>query len=406
MKVAVIGASAHSTPALFDSTVRFDDLGVRFALVARSRERLGAVSRAIGLINAHRSDEVLHEVVHIDDLEAAVDEASVVIVQIRTGGHAARNWDESFPLNYGQCGDEGLGMGGLAAAWRTWPDLRALLSRIASTGTRAHILLLTSPVGILTRCALHDFPQLNIYGICELPWTTVVNMCSAPVFAASSLTFSYLGVNHLGWLSNVKYAGRTVLDASGVMPLKYVALADDRQLVLSQQRAKLSRAIELAHHSTIAFGTYAQGSLSEILTVVRSRATPWYAEAVVPFIAGIAGEACDRSFFLTHRNEGYCPDLSDDAVVEMPFAMRSGRLERQPLTLWERRDITERVRSLVQYEVVATDAVLRRDGELLGAAIRSHPWLGGFIIDRRLMEDVVAEPPPIEARSYLTKVAS
>jgi alpha-galactosidase/6-phospho-beta-glucosidase family protein len=267
-------------------------------------------------------------------------------------------------------------------------------------------LLLTSPIGILTRCALHDFPQLNLYGICELPWTTLAAICGAPLEGADSVTFSYLGVNHLGWLSNVRHAGRTVLVASDAVPLKYTALFDERERVLSKQRTKAGRAMELARHSEAAFRTYARGSASEIRTIVRSRPTPWYAEAVIPFIAGIAGEACDHSFFLTHRNAEYCSALSDEDVIEMPFRMRSGRLERQMLGSWERHDITERVRALVQYESAASDAVLGRNRELLAAAIGRHPWLDDMAISYRLIEDIVAEPPPLDARSHSGKVAS
>ena len=55
------------------------------------------------------------------DLDAAVADADVVLLQLRIGGQAARGLDETFPLECGCVGQETTGAGGLAKALRTVP---------------------------------------------------------------------------------------------------------------------------------------------------------------------------------------------------------------------------------------------------------------------------------------------
>jgi alpha-galactosidase/6-phospho-beta-glucosidase family protein len=56
-------------------------------------------------------------------------------------------------------GDEGLGPGGLSAAWRAWPEIKRLMSEIRQHAPQAFVLLLTSPVGLLARVSINEFPE-------------------------------------------------------------------------------------------------------------------------------------------------------------------------------------------------------------------------------------------------------
>ena len=56
-----------------------------------------------------------------DDLDAAVADASFVLLQLRVGGQAARLRDETIPLACGCIGQETTGAGGFAKAMRTVP---------------------------------------------------------------------------------------------------------------------------------------------------------------------------------------------------------------------------------------------------------------------------------------------
>jgi 6-phospho-beta-glucosidase len=392
LKTVVIGASAHSTPALFDTACRLDERAFSFVLVGRNRERLEGVGRAVDAIAAGRGYRARQQRLPMDGLDAALPGADIVIIQIRTGGYEARDWDEHFPTHYGQCGDEGLGLGGLAAAWRTWPDLRSILARLVAAESKALVLLLTSPVGILTRLALDEFPQLRLYGICELPWTTLSELCGDAGEAAAAY-FSYIGVNHVGWLSDVRTRTGVRLDPAQVLPLKYVALGEARDRILRERSARPSRAQDLERLAKDAFRAYEHGAHGQIIAAVRKRATPWYAHALAPLLTELAGGATGVTFFLTGRNDGYCSWLDDREVIEMPFRVRSSHLERTVLRSWRREDIRTTFASFVAYEARAAEAVRRRDPDQLATAIRLHPWLHGVAVDAALLRDVLLEAP-------------
>src|SRR6202041_4183335 len=81
--------------------------------------------------------------------------AAAVLIQLRVGGQAARNRDETWPLDYDCVGQETPGAGGLAKALRTVPlvlDIAERARQRADPG--AWIIDFTNPVGIVTRALL------------------------------------------------------------------------------------------------------------------------------------------------------------------------------------------------------------------------------------------------------------
>ncbi len=390
MRTAIVGGSAQSTPALFDTAWALGTPQFSFEIIGRSQSRLAAVRRAIECVALEREFAVDCRIATVDMLDAAIEVADVVLVQLRAGGYPARAYDETFPHRYGLCGDEGLGVGGLAAAWRTWSELRPILSTIARRNPGARVILLTSPIGILTRCARSAFPSLSVFGICELPWTTLTRLCANASVDAAAATYSYAGINHLGWFSDVRAGSRTIVTAQDIYPLKYVRLNDAPADVLSEQLAAVPRGRELADMASDAFATYKNGSPTDVLAAVRRRETPWYAHAVAPLLRSFAGDDTGVSFFLTAKNAGYHPRFDDDDVVEMPFIVRNGKLERVRPKAWQRDDIADTLLRLINYERQAAQAVLSGNISTLRTALRAHPWLDGHAVTDQLVADVVA----------------
>ena len=165
-----------------------------------------------------------------------------------------------FRVKFGLCGDEGLGVGGLSAAWRVWPPMRTLLGLIRDNCGAAKILMLSSPVSILVRAASVIFPELCVLGVCELPWTTLKQICELLRIVADAISFDYAGINHVGWFYGIHLGSRDLLleycnvlgheqgfptaeriqKSSGV-PLKYLRLHYDAAEVLKEQRNRSSR---------------------------------------------------------------------------------------------------------------------------------------------------------------------
>ena len=347
MKLVIIGGSSHSTPALFavPAVARIADR-LEVVLSGRSRHRLATVERAILEIMAHPPVLAL-AVVGSAELHAGVDGADVILIQARYGGYEGRARDETFPLKYGICGDEGLGPGGLAAGWRAWPELSALLATFADSAPNAIVLMMTSPVSLLVRCARECYPDINTVGICELPWATLQAVCERVEVAPDRVRFCYAGVNHLGYFYSIldgdrdlvrEFADRDTfgsgyptpaqIERFGAVPLKYLRLHHESTAVVAEQRAaSVPRGAELLDVQAHAFKALERGNRDKILAVLARRPTPWYDQAVAPLLSALIEGRSQTRFFLTVRNDEYYPNLEKSEIVEIPHVMVGGVLK-------------------------------------------------------------------------------
>ncbi|HEY6486759.1 MAG TPA: hypothetical protein VIX83_10285 [Candidatus Cybelea sp.] len=394
MKIAIVGGSAASTPALF-MTPELRSLAPELdvTLIGRSEDRLTAVRRAIDMLSSGHVTS--RSATDFADLPGT----DIVILQARYGGYDARARDESFPLRHGLCGDEGLGPGGFAAAWRSWPQLSRALEEIHVRCPRAKILLMTAPLSLLVRCATSAFPSLDVVGICELPWVTLCAACASLRVPVARVTFSYAGVNHLGWFDEVsadgtnlvaQYAatcGEASFPTSGLIrstnaiPLKYLSLHYEPDVTLRRQRTQPPRATELRSIQQAAMTTFASAGREEIVEALARRPTPWYSDAVAPYVGALAGLPASTTFFLSRRNEGFLPFLAAEDVLEQPFVFEDGtrrRLERRT-NLAPR--LLQTLEHFVRYERLAARAVLAdRIGDCANV-LAEHPWLEGRGVD-------------------------
>src|SRR5450755_4593243 len=155
MKLAVVGGGSTYTPELVDGMARLRDQLPLEELVlvdpdAQRLELVGGFSQRIMAAYDHPA-----KVSWPSDLDAGIDAADAVVLQLRVGGQAARQRDETWPLDCGCVGQETTGAGGLAKALRTVPlvlDLAERARRRASPS--AFIIDFTNPVGIVTRALL------------------------------------------------------------------------------------------------------------------------------------------------------------------------------------------------------------------------------------------------------------
>lgn len=374
MILTVLGGSAHSTPVLVRClTQTFSDEPVTVRLVGRNRQRLTAVARASRLLAAFSS--VAIEEHDWANWPAAVRQSDAVLIQVRPGNYEGRAFDETFPLEFDIPGDEGLGPGGLSAAWRSWPLLRELIAGIRLNAPGKPVLLLTSPGSLLVRLAGQD-----VVALCELPWTTLCSICGSSDQARRA-TFDYYGVNHIGWLYNVRVDGEELPLTAGATfppqalvrrarawPLKYLRLHYCPADVLREQkRAPAARAHELAHIAEQAFAVFTHGSLNEIISVLRARKAEWYGDAVVPLLAAYRGYETSMPLFLTAN--------SKHDTRERCYRAVRGRLIVEEPSADPPREVADTVARFVQYENAAALAVELCSEELAVEALSLHPWI-------------------------------
>ena len=135
MKIAVVGGGSTYTPELVDGFARLRESGLsvdELVLIDPAAERLAVV----GAFAARIFDHYGHpgRVTWTADLDAGLDGADVVLIQLRVGGQNARISDETFPLDCGCVGQETTGAGGLAKALRTVPVVLDVAERAAPAG--------------------------------------------------------------------------------------------------------------------------------------------------------------------------------------------------------------------------------------------------------------------------------
>ena len=399
MKVVILGGSAQSTPTLFAYLSGIKDVpAVHITLVGRNRTNLTSIARAAKLLINDAPIRVDHSGFQPRELDAALAGADVVLLQVRVGGYAGRDFDESFPLKYGVCGDEGLGPSGLAAGWRAWPEIQQLLDRVSAVAPEALVVILSSPLGILVRATTQIFPQLKAVGICELPWTTLQDVCNSVGANVGEVSFKYFGINHLGWFYQISQdrrdlvqefarvlrestgfpSGQLIEEWSGV-PTKYLRLHFEPESVIEQQRnSSKTRAKVLDDLSHKAFTVFAGGNADEIKLVLGSRPAPWYPHAIGPLLLALMGQTTSQiravPFFLSVPNDGFYAEQQEDDVLEIPHIVDDGQLKRLSHNHSVPSRIAELTSRFVTFERLATTAILNRDTILVQRAFEAHPW--------------------------------
>jgi 6-phospho-beta-glucosidase len=130
MKLAVIGGGSTYTPELIDGIARLaGEVKVsEIVLVDPDEGRLAVVGPfAARIMRAYGHPARLHWTARLDE---GLDAAGAVLLQLRVGGQAARQRDETWPLECGCVGQETTGAGGLAKALRTIPLVLEISERI------------------------------------------------------------------------------------------------------------------------------------------------------------------------------------------------------------------------------------------------------------------------------------
>lgn len=397
MKVVVLGGSGQSIPNLFAyfSRVRRSlPAGLEIVLLGRSRERLDAVLRASRLLVEGTNVAVRAARLGPRSLPAALEGADLVLLQARVGGYEGRDFDESLANAFGLWGDQEIGPGSLAAAWRSWPRLERLLEAVALASPRAPVLVLSSPVTLLVRASRLRFPALRTLGICEVPLSTLAEVARATGVRAKDIGFGYHGVSHFGWFYDLEFAGRDLAreyfaSAAGrdqrgtwwsrlpAVATRYVQVLDRGEEAVREQRSQgPSRGQALRAIRRRSMQVFAHGSPAEIRSALGLRPAPWFDRAIGPLLLALAGARSIRpTVFLSAPNRGTHGPLEEDDVVELPHNVWRRALERSPALGRAPARVRAEIGLHVTFQRAATEAFMTRDPRRLSAAFELHPWV-------------------------------
>jgi 6-phospho-beta-glucosidase len=409
MVITVVGGGVFA-PRLCEALARALDIPeLELRLAARRPERLRVI--------AHQSAARLAlqrpgwSVQGLPSLEAALENASIVILLVRVGGLEARAWDEEFPRRFGLVGDEGLGPGGIANAWRTVPELARIADVLRRVSPEARVINLMAPLGITTRLLLDR--GLAASGVCELPLVTLESWLANLNGSSSGATWRYGGLNHLGWFWNVRMSDQDVLglladaqaagepgpvdrptiDAYQAAPLRYFYEIFDRQ---AGQRLGLERPPHRARHLLQLSETLIQQFSSDAGVEVGDevRPTPWLDRAVAPITAALLGGSPHRGF-VNLRNGDHIPELPPELVVEVAATYTSSGVSSVvpgPLP----KPVARFLGSVAEAELLTFQAAEERNPGLLEEAMKALPLpIAGPAI-KELVALAQIDPPPLE----------
>jgi 6-phospho-beta-glucosidase len=409
LKVAVVGGGSTYTPELVDGIARLqhlfgvdelvltDPAGERLALVAGVSQRIFAKYGYSG------------DVTFTTDLDQAVADAAVVLLQLRVGGQAARAVDETLPLACGCVGQETTGAGGLAKALRTVPVILEIADRVSRLAAKdAWIIDFTNPVGIVTRALLdHDHRAV---GLCNVAIGNQRTAAALLGLGPERVALDHVGLNHLTWTRRVLVDGEdqlpellaTSADAlaarSGlpaellrrlaVWPSYYLRYFYEHDYVVEQQRSQPSRAEEVTEIERQLLEIYADPTVDEKPALLQQRGGAYYSEAAVDLMASLITDRADMQV-VNLRNHGTLPFIADHAVVEVPA--RIGRHGPAPQTLTPLDPLlTGLIAHVSAYEELALDAALRGGRERVFRALLAHPLIGQHDLADKLTDLLIA----------------
>ncbi|MFF4776816.1 6-phospho-beta-glucosidase [Microtetraspora fusca] len=394
MKLAVVGGGSTYTPELIDGFARLrDELPLsEIALIDPDEHRLGLVSGMARRMLARAGHPAV--VSTATTLEDGVAGAGAVLLQLRVGGQAARNVDETLPLRCGCVGQETTGAGGLAKALRTVPVVLDIAERVRRLAPDAWIVDFTNPVGIVTR-ALLDAGHRAI-GLCNVAIGFQRRFAAGLGVPPERISLGHVGLNHLTWVRSVHLDGQDVLPRIlaeagdeiagslalpvelirdlGVVPSYYLRYFYAHDEVVEEQRSKPSRAAEVAAMESALLDLYADPSVDTKPELLEKRGGAFYSEAAVALIASLVNDRGDVQVVNT-RNGGTLPFLDADAVVEVPARITAAGAVPLPVEPLEPlyRGLVAHVSA---YESLALDAALRGGERRVRDALLAHPLVG------------------------------
>ncbi|KUH35418.1 MULTISPECIES: 6-phospho-beta-glucosidase [Streptomyces] len=412
MRLVVVGGGSTYTPELVDGFARLRDALPldELVLVDPAAERLevvGGVARRILARQGHPA-----KVTTTTDLDAAADGADAVLLQLRVGGQAARQQDETWPLECGCVGQETTGAGGLAKALRTVPVVLDIAERVRRAAPDAWIVDFTNPVGIVTR-ALLDAGHRAV-GLCNVAIGLQRKFAALLGAAPAEVHLEHVGLNHLTWELGVRLGGpdgpdvlpallaehgeavaddlrlpRGLLDRLGVVPSYYLRYFYAHDQVVDELRAGPSRAAAVADMERRLLRMYADPALDEKPALLAERGGAFYSEAAVDLVASLLGGRGGAVQVVNARNAGTLPFLPDDAVVEVQAAVDGTGVRPLPA-----RPLDPLYAGLVAhvaaYEELALDAALRGGRERVFRALLAHPLVGQYGYADTLTDRLVA----------------
>lgn len=410
INVTVIGSGSTYCPELVDGFLkRQDSLKLkRLALMdIDDRKRNIVGNLCIRMLRAAGMDT---EVVLTSDLDAALKGADFVVTQIRVGKLPARYLDESIPIKYGLIGQETTGIGGFFKALRTIPVIGQICRRIEEICPDAWLINFTNPSGIVTDFILNH-TSVKCMGLCNVP-IDMLDDIRENVGPDAEIT--YLGLNHLSWVTSVKKDGQEVLQklfdegfapkvmanivddgfdtdclrSVGGWPSSYLQYFYNREAKIKHLREdKKTRAQVCMEIEEQLLKMYQDEALHVKPALLDKRGGHKYSLAACSLIDSIANDKKDVHV-VNILNHGTLPFMEDNDVVEIAAVIGKDGAEPVKLEPHWNRHIVSLMTTIKAYEKYTVAAAVSGNDYDSYNAMMIHPLIGDFEKARACYEEM------------------
>jgi 6-phospho-beta-glucosidase len=410
VKLTVVGGGSTYTPELADGIGRLLPSVTELVLLDPDLDRLGAV----GPVSARIMNRYGHagRVRWTDSLDDAAEGADAILFQLRVGGQAARQRDETWPLDCGCVGQETTGAGGFAKALRTVPLMLSIAERaVGRASPSAFMIDFTNPVGIVTR-ALRTRGYRAI-GLCNVAIGLQRKAAALLGVAPEAVQLGHVGLNHLTWERSVTVDGKDVLPdllaahldeivadidmpaplirRLGMIPSYYLRYYYQHDEVVAGLRGARTRAEAVMEVERELLELYADPALDTKPEILSRRGGAFYSEAAVDLLVALADPAASAVPQVVNVTNGdTLPFLPADAVIEVPATISASGAVPLPVA-----PVEPLLRGLIAhtfaYEELALEAALHGGRDRVYNALLAHPLVGQYEIAECLTDKLLAE---------------
>lgn len=412
-KLTIIGAGSSYTPLLIDHIFSSStDLEIdEISLMDIDAERLNIIYKFLQNLKERKKSKI--HLVATQSMAEAIENAKIVIPQIRVGRMEARLKDELLGRKYGLVGQETTGIGGFAKAMRTIPVIRKVAETLESKGAKdSWIVNFTNPVGIVAE-SLFRFQKVPAIGICNGSLTVQKGIAEILNLPMEEIEIDYVGPNHFAWVVDVRHQSKSVfpevlqkmidtpqaanitavkmapaiIKSGRVIPTGYHKYFFHEHAVVEESKKNTPRAQKVMVTEEKLFKAYANSETKEIPEDVKERGGAYYNVVAMDVITCLLGFAQKRVTVVV-PNENYISGFEKLHAIEMPCMLsKTGPVRIGPKHLPAMaRGLSQQIKG---YEELAAEAGWKGDRDLAYQALLLNPLLPDADVTLKILDDVL-----------------
>jgi 6-phospho-beta-glucosidase len=273
----------------------------------------------------------------------------------------------------------------------------------------ATFINVTNPIGLVVE-ALVRYSKLKVLGVDDQPGTYIRKVATLLQTPPERMRVDYVGLNHLGWIQDVKVDGRSrmsflldllekqpedgfdydLIELFRMIPTRATGLYFHRGEVLKKQKACSRFRSEILHEAEKQIlALYKDEHLVDLPDLTRQRNAVWYEETVLPLVEALES-AEEKDFVLCVRNGDCIRDLPDDSSVEVPVAISSaGARPRRVGSL--PRFLKGAFLAAKESDRLTVEAVRHRSYEYALQALTVNPFVPSFEVAKSFLERMIRD---------------